>query len=254
MRSSSPSLPPNPSLPPCPCGSALLLLARLLPPPAAASPGIACARAPLQVIDFGSATFEDQHHSSIVSTRHYRAPEVILGLGWSFPCDMWSVGCIMVELLTGEARALLGGLVSRWREGWQGRRQAAHTPRARSCKSAPGRDEGGGEAGPERRRVARLPAAAGSNVRGERALGDVAATALTPCSPSSLPPGARRPACAGDALFQTHENLEHLAMMEQVLGQMPPSMAARASRATATKYFAPQGNRWVRLGRKVMPA
>ena len=54
-----------------------------------------------QVIDFGSATFEEQYHSSVVSTRHYRAPEVILGLGWSYPCDMWSVGCIMVELLTG---------------------------------------------------------------------------------------------------------------------------------------------------------
>ena len=39
----------------------------------------------------------------MVSTRHYRAPEVILGLGWSFPCDIWSVGCIVVELATGEA-------------------------------------------------------------------------------------------------------------------------------------------------------
>lgn len=57
----------------------------------------------IKVIDFGSATFEDQYHSSIVSTRHYRAPEVILGLGWSFACDMWSVGCIMVELLAGDA-------------------------------------------------------------------------------------------------------------------------------------------------------
>ena len=60
----------------------------------------------IRVIDFGSATFEDQYHSSIVSTRHYRAPEVILGLGWSFPCDLWSVGCILVELATGARRAL----------------------------------------------------------------------------------------------------------------------------------------------------
>lgn len=55
----------------------------------------------IKVIDFGSATFDDQYHSSIVSTRHYRAPEVILGLGWTFPCDIWSVGCILVELATG---------------------------------------------------------------------------------------------------------------------------------------------------------
>eukprot|EP00039_Didymoeca_costata_P009560 m.126807 g.126807 ORF g.126807 m.126807 type:complete len:407 (+) comp14528_c0_seq1:285-1505(+) len=57
----------------------------------------------IQVIDFGSATFEDEHHTSIVSTRHYRAPEVILGLGWSHPCDIWSLACILLELNTGEA-------------------------------------------------------------------------------------------------------------------------------------------------------
>eukprot|EP00252_Welwitschia_mirabilis_P023418 TRINITY_DN6605_c0_g1_i1.p1 TRINITY_DN6605_c0_g1~~TRINITY_DN6605_c0_g1_i1.p1 ORF type:complete len:402 (+),score=71.88 TRINITY_DN6605_c0_g1_i1:182-1387(+) len=94
----------------------------------------------IKLIDFGSATFENQHHCSIVSTRHYRAPEVILGLGWSYPCDMWSVGCILVEL------------------------------------------------------------------------------------------------CSGDALFQTHENLEHLAMMEQALGPIPHSMIRRASE-NAIKYF-----------------
>ncbi|KAJ1917734.1 serine threonine protein kinase CMGC group [Mycoemilia scoparia] len=55
------------------------------------------------LIDFGSATFEKEYHSHVVSTRHYRAPEIILGLGWSYPCDMWSIGCILLELLTGEA-------------------------------------------------------------------------------------------------------------------------------------------------------
>ncbi|KAL3135779.1 hypothetical protein ABBQ32_007343 [Trebouxia sp. C0010 RCD-2024] len=83
----------------------------------------------IKVIDFGSATFSDQYHSTVVSTRHYRAPEVILGLGWSFEADIWSIGCILVELVT------------------------------------------------------------------------------------------------GDALFQTHENMEHLAMMEAVLGPIPKSMA-----------------------------
>ncbi len=57
----------------------------------------------IKVIDFGSATFDEQYHSTIVSTRHYRAPEVILGLGWTYPCDIWSCGCILVELATGDA-------------------------------------------------------------------------------------------------------------------------------------------------------
>lgn len=57
----------------------------------------------IRLIDFGSATFEEEYHSSVVSTRHYRAPEIILGLGWSFPCDIWSIGCILVEFFTGDA-------------------------------------------------------------------------------------------------------------------------------------------------------
>ncbi|KAG5562631.1 hypothetical protein RHGRI_005380 [Rhododendron griersonianum] len=94
----------------------------------------------IKLIDFGSTAFDNQNHSSIVSTRHYRAPEVILGLGWTYPCDLWSIGCILVEL------------------------------------------------------------------------------------------------CSGEALFQTHENLEHLAMMERVLGPLPEHMVRKAD-CGAEKYF-----------------
>lgn len=94
----------------------------------------------IKLIDFGSTAFDNQNHSSIVSTRHYRAPEIILGLGWSYPCDLWSVGCILIEL------------------------------------------------------------------------------------------------CSGEALFQTHENLEHLAMMERVLGPLPEHMVRRSNKG-AEKYF-----------------
>uniref|UniRef100_A0AAQ4RJ96 dual-specificity kinase n=1 Tax=Gasterosteus aculeatus aculeatus TaxID=481459 RepID=A0AAQ4RJ96_GASAC len=55
----------------------------------------------VRVVDFGSATFDQEHHSTIVSTRHYRAPEVILELGWSHPCDVWSIGCILFEYYLG---------------------------------------------------------------------------------------------------------------------------------------------------------
>ncbi|CAM6072641.1 unnamed protein product [Sphagnum tenellum] len=100
----------------------------------------------IKLIDFGSATFESQYHCSVVSTRHYRAPEVIFGLGWTYPCDLWSVGCILIEL------------------------------------------------------------------------------------------------CSGDALFQTHENLEHLAMMERVLGPIPQHMIKRADR---------RSEKYVRYGREL---
>lgn len=122
----------------------------------------------VHLIDFGSATFEDEYHASVVSTRHYRAPEIILGawnslsyswlpvrkywfwtwlygqrtgLGWSYPCDVWSIGCILVEFFTGEA------------------------------------------------------------------------------------------------LFQTHENLEHLAMMEVVFGQMPPNRFGKSGVKAKPEWF-----------------
>ncbi|KAG2641895.1 hypothetical protein PVAP13_2KG219000 [Panicum virgatum] len=94
----------------------------------------------IKLIDFGSTAYHHQDRSYIVSTRHYRAPEVILGHGWSYPCDIWSIGCILIEL------------------------------------------------------------------------------------------------CSGETLFQTHENLEHLAMMERVLGPLPQHMLERADQH-AEKYI-----------------
>ncbi|KAF7312109.1 hypothetical protein MIND_00223200 [Mycena indigotica] len=94
----------------------------------------------IRLIDFGSATFENEYHSTVVCTRHYRAPEIILGLGWSYPCDAYSLGCILVEFFTGVA------------------------------------------------------------------------------------------------LFQTHDNLEHLAMMEMVMGKMPERFA-RAGARSKPEFF-----------------
>lgn len=57
----------------------------------------------IKIIDFGSAVFHNEYHPPVISTRHYRAPEIVLGLGWSFPCDVWSIACVLVELVTGES-------------------------------------------------------------------------------------------------------------------------------------------------------
>lgn len=56
----------------------------------------------IKVIDFGGATYDDEKKSSVVNTRQYRAPEVILNTGWSMPSDIWSLGCILAELYQGE--------------------------------------------------------------------------------------------------------------------------------------------------------
>lgn len=57
----------------------------------------------IKIIDFGSAIFVNEYHPPVISTRHYRAPEIVLGLGWSYPCDIWSIACILIELVLGES-------------------------------------------------------------------------------------------------------------------------------------------------------
>ncbi|KAM6289861.1 dual specificity protein kinase CLK1-like [Aegotheles albertisi] len=55
----------------------------------------------VRLADFGCATYDHEYHNSVVSTAQYRAPEVILALGWSQPCDVWSIGCILLEYYLG---------------------------------------------------------------------------------------------------------------------------------------------------------
>ncbi|CAD7971758.1 unnamed protein product [Amoebophrya sp. A25] len=58
-------------------------------------------RCEVKVIDFGSSCFIDDHLSSYVQSRSYRAPEVILGCPYDQKIDIWSLGCILAELWTG---------------------------------------------------------------------------------------------------------------------------------------------------------
>lgn len=55
------------------------------------------------MIDFGSSCYENQRVYTYIQSRFYRAPEVILGGKYGMPIDMWSLGCILAELLTGYA-------------------------------------------------------------------------------------------------------------------------------------------------------
>lgn len=85
---------------------------------------------------------------------------MLLGHGWSYPCDIWSVGCILVELCSVCIAFILFVTVL------------------------------------------------GKGV----------------CLIKSL----AYEFLQGGTLFQTHENLEHLVMMERVLGPLPQHMLERA--------------------------
>jgi serine/threonine protein kinase len=56
----------------------------------------------VKVIDFGSSCFLSDHLSSYIQSRSYRAPEVILGADYDGRIDVWSIGAIMAELVTGD--------------------------------------------------------------------------------------------------------------------------------------------------------
>ncbi|KAK6474065.1 mitogen-activated protein kinase 12-like, partial [Huso huso] len=56
----------------------------------------------LKILDFGLARHAESEMTGYVVTRWYRAPEIILNwMHYTQTVDMWSVGCILAELITG---------------------------------------------------------------------------------------------------------------------------------------------------------
>jgi len=56
----------------------------------------------LKLVDYGSGCFVSEQVYTYVQSRFYRAPEVILRLPYNEKVDIWSFGCILMELYTGE--------------------------------------------------------------------------------------------------------------------------------------------------------
>ncbi|XP_062202137.1 uncharacterized protein LOC133904680 [Phragmites australis] len=57
----------------------------------------------LKLCDFGNAMLAGMNEvTPYLVSRFYRAPEIILGLPYDHPLDMWSVGCCLYELYTGK--------------------------------------------------------------------------------------------------------------------------------------------------------
>ncbi|KAJ3339013.1 Dual specificity tyrosine-phosphorylation-regulated kinase 1A [Gonapodya sp. JEL0774] len=66
----------------------------------------------IKLADFGSSVLSNNivssaivtlaETSSYIQSRFYRAPEVMLGYYYTSAVDMWSLGCVLVELVTGQ--------------------------------------------------------------------------------------------------------------------------------------------------------
>lgn len=57
----------------------------------------------LQICDFGLARIQDPQMTGYVSTRYYRAPEIMLTWQkYDVAVDIWSAGCIFAEMLEGK--------------------------------------------------------------------------------------------------------------------------------------------------------
>ncbi|KAL1925274.1 uncharacterized protein VTP21DRAFT_157 [Calcarisporiella thermophila] len=56
----------------------------------------------VKIADLGNACWVDHHFTNDIQTRQYRSPEVILGCRWNSSADIWSLACMVFELLTGD--------------------------------------------------------------------------------------------------------------------------------------------------------
>merc|ERR1712232_788404 len=55
-----------------------------------------------KVADLGNACWVERHFSDDIQTRQYRGPETIINAGYDTSADIWSLACMIFELVTGD--------------------------------------------------------------------------------------------------------------------------------------------------------
>ena len=78
--------------------------------------------------DFGSASVDGDLSHETVTTLPYRAPEVLMGAEWDHSCDVWSIGCTLFEMFTGEK--LFKGIYDEEEMKWFMRKCFQHFPKS----------------------------------------------------------------------------------------------------------------------------
>ncbi|CAD8103906.1 unnamed protein product [Paramecium sonneborni] len=56
----------------------------------------------VKVADLGNACWTHHQFSTLIQTRQYRSPEVLIGTRYNATADLWSFACMLFELLTGD--------------------------------------------------------------------------------------------------------------------------------------------------------
>ena len=56
----------------------------------------------IKIIDFGISCIFGQKYYKTIQSIFYRSPEVLLGNNYDYAVDVWSLGCILVEIHTGQ--------------------------------------------------------------------------------------------------------------------------------------------------------
>ena len=56
----------------------------------------------VKIADLGNACWVDKHFTDSIQTRQYRSPEAIIRYEYGSSVDIWSLGCIIFELVTGD--------------------------------------------------------------------------------------------------------------------------------------------------------
>jgi Protein kinase domain len=56
----------------------------------------------IRLVDFGSSCYVTDTLTTYIQSKAYRAPEVIVGGKYDSKIDIWSAGCVLAELITGE--------------------------------------------------------------------------------------------------------------------------------------------------------